>query len=80
MSHSNFFQLNLHAVFVIKVGPHNTMFYDVVRRQCDQLLCSVRKKKKKLIKIKNMLPISVGFFTCFLNIMLLNFVSILGTV
>ena len=41
MSLGNFFQLDLHAVFVIKVGPHNAMFYDVVRRQCDWLLCSV---------------------------------------
>ena len=46
MSHSNFFQLNLHAVFVMKVGPHNAMFYDVFRRQCDRLLCSVQKEKK----------------------------------
>ena len=46
MSHSNFFQLDFHAVFVIKVGPHNAMFYDVFRRQCDRLLCSVHKEKK----------------------------------
>ena len=64
MSHSNFFQLNLHAVFVMKVGPHNAMFYDVFRRQCDRLLCSVQKEKN-LIKIQNILPISVGSFYLF---------------
>ena len=47
MSHSNFFQLDLLAVFVIKVGSHNAMFYDVILSQRDRLLCSVQKKKKK---------------------------------
>ena len=47
MSHSNFFQLDLLAVFVIKVGSHNAMFYDVVLRQRDRLLCSVQKKNRK---------------------------------
>ena len=64
MSLSIFFQQDLLAVFVIKVGPHYAMFYNVVRRQCDWYLCSVQKKKM-LVKIKNMrftFPISVGFF------------------
>ena len=67
MSHSSFFQQDL---FIFNVGPRNAMFYDVVLRQRDRLLCSVQKEKK-LIKIQNMCftsPISVGFFTCFINI------------
>ena len=42
MSHSSFFQQDL---FVFNVGPHNVMFYDVVLRQRDRLLCSVQKEK-----------------------------------
>ena len=45
MSLSIFFQQDLLAIFVIKVAPHNAMFYNVVRRQCDRLLCSVQKEK-----------------------------------
>ena len=45
MSQSNFFQLDLLAVFVIKVGTHNAMFYDVVLKQRDRLLCSVQNEK-----------------------------------
>ena len=52
MSHSSFFQQDLLAVFVFDVGPCNAMFYDVVRRQCDRLLCSVEKEKKNLVKYK----------------------------
>ena len=52
MSHSSFFQQDFLAVFVFNVGPCNTMFYDVVRRQCDRLLCSVEKEKKNLVKYK----------------------------
>ena len=52
MSHSSFFQQDFLAVFVFDVGPCNAMFYDVVRRQCDRLLCSVEKEKKNLVKYK----------------------------
>ena len=80
MSHSNFFQLDLLAVFVIKVGSHNAMFYDVVLRQCDRLLCSVQKKNRKekiLIKIQNIyftFSIGVGFLLVLWTSMFLNFV------
>ena len=50
MSHSSFFQQDL---FIFNVGPRNAMFYDVVLRQRDRLLCSVQKDKI-LIKIQNM--------------------------
>ena len=42
MSHSSFFQQDL---FIFNVGPRNAMFYDVVLRQRDRLLCSVQKEK-----------------------------------
>ena len=42
MSHSSFFQQD---PFVFNVGPRNAMFYDVVLRQRDRLLCSVQKEK-----------------------------------
>ena len=42
------FQLDHEAFFTLaKVGPHNLMFYDMIRGQYDRLLCSVQKKKKK---------------------------------
>ena len=42
------FQLDHEALFTLaKVGPHNLMFYDMIRGQCDRLLCSVQKKKNK---------------------------------
>ena len=74
MSHSNFFQLDLLAVFVIKVGSHNAMFYDVVLRQRDRLLCSVQKKnRKEKNTYKNTKYLFYVFyrrwvFTCFMNI------------
>ena len=67
MSLSIFFQQDLLAVFVIKVGPHYAMLYNVVRRQWDWRLCSVQMEKK-LLNIQNMrftFPISVGFFYWF---------------
>ena len=43
-----FFQLDHEAFFTLaKIGPHNVMFYDMIRGQCDRLLCSVQKKEKK---------------------------------
>ena len=42
MSHSSFFQQD---PFVFNVGPRNAMFYDVVLRQRDRLLCSAQKEK-----------------------------------
>ena len=45
MSLSIFFQQDLLAVFVTKVGPHYAMFYNMVRRQCDWCLCSVQMEK-----------------------------------
>ena len=67
MSHSSFFQPYL---FVFNVGPRNAMFYDVVLRQRDRLLCSVQKGKNTYKNTKYVFysPISVGFFTCFINI------------
>ena len=67
MSHSSFFQPDL---FVFNVGPRNAMFYDVVLRQRDRLLCSVQKEKNTYKNTKYVFysPISVGFFTCFINI------------
>ena len=48
MSRSMFFQLDHEAFFTLaKVGPHNVMFYDMIRGQYDRLLCSVKKKKSK---------------------------------
>ena len=70
MSHSNFFQLDLLAVFVIKVGSHNAMFYDVVLTQRDRLLCSVQKEKNtyKNTKYVFYVPYRRWVFTCFMNI------------
>ena len=48
MSRSMCFQLDHEAFFTLaKVGPHNVMFYDMIRGQSDRLLCSVQKKKCK---------------------------------
>ena len=69
-SHSNFFQLDLLAVFVIKVGSHNAMFYDVVLRRRDRLLCSVQKEKntyKNAIYVFYV-PYWRWVFTCFMKI------------
>ena len=42
------FQLDHEAFFTLaKVGPHNVMFYDMIRGQSDRLLCSVQKKSVK---------------------------------
>ena len=42
------FQLDHEAFFTLaKVGPHNLMFYDMIWRQYDRLLCSVQDKKEK---------------------------------
>ena len=70
MSHSNFFQLDLLAVFVIKVGSHNAMFYDVVLRQRDRLLCSAQKEKNTYKNTKYVfhVPYRRWVFTCFMNI------------
>ena len=76
MSHSSFFQQDLLAVFVFNVGPCNAMFYDVVRRQCDRLLCSV-EKEKNLVKYKICVLRSLsalGLLLVFWTSMLLNFV------
>ena len=68
MSHSSFFQQDL---FIFNVGPRNAMFYDVVLRQRDRLLCSVQKEKNtykntKYVCLRHLL--ALGFFTCFINI------------
>ena len=70
MSHSNFFQLDLLAVFVIKVGSHNAMFYDVVLKQCERLLCSVQNEKNtyKNTKYVFYVPYQRWVFTCFTSI------------
>ena len=48
MSRSMFFQLDSKAFCTLaKVSPHNVMFYDMIRGQCDRLLCSVEKQKQK---------------------------------
>ena len=48
MSRSMFFQLDHETFFTLaKVGPHNVMFYHMIRGQYDRLLRSVQKKKKK---------------------------------
>ena len=48
MSRSSFFQLDREAFCSLaKVSPHNVMFYDMIRGQCDRLLCSVEKQKQK---------------------------------
>ena len=67
MSHSSFFQPDL---FVFNVSPRNAMFYDVVLRQRDRLLCSVQKEKNTYKNKKYVFysPISVGFLTSFINI------------
>ena len=70
MSHSNFFQLDLLAVFVLKVGSHNAMFYEVVLKQRDQLLCSVQNEKNtyKNAKYVFYVPYQRWVFTCFTSI------------
>ena len=51
MSRSLFFQLDREAFCALaKVGPHNVMFYDMIRGQCDRRLCSVQKNKNKAKK------------------------------
>ena len=48
MSRSMCFQLDHEAFFTLaKVGPHNLMFYDMIRGQYDRLVCSVQKKKER---------------------------------
>ena len=48
MSRSMFLQLDLEAVCSLaKVSPHNVMFHDMIRGQCNRPLWSVLKKKKK---------------------------------
>ena len=48
MSRSLFFQLDREAFCTLaEVGPHNVMFYDMIRGQYDRLLCSVQKQNKK---------------------------------
>ena len=72
MSHSSFFQQDLLAVFVFNVGPCNTMFYDVVRRQF-----VLWKRKKNLVKYKICVLRSLsalGLLLVFWTSMLLNFV------
>ena len=78
MSHSNFFQLDLLAVFVIKVGYvlimrcSTTWFWGSVTGS--SVLC---KRRKILIKIQNMcftFPIGVGFLLVLWTSVLLNFV------
>ena len=68
MSHSSFFQQDL---FIFNVGPRNAMFYDVVLRQRDRLVCSVQKEKNtykntKYVCLRHLS--ALGFFTCFINI------------
>ena len=62
MSRSLFFQLD-HETFcsLAKVGPHNVMFNDMIRGQCDELLCSVQKKKKE----KEKRAIKDGAYYCY---------------
>ena len=48
MSRSLSVQLDREAFCSLaKVGPHNVMFYDMIRGQYDRLLCSVQKQSKK---------------------------------
>ena len=73
MSHSSFFQPDL---FVFHVGPRNAMFYDVVLRQRDRLLCSVQKEKntyknKKICVLRYLS--ALGFSLVLWTSMLLNF-------
>lgn len=71
MSLSIFFQQDLLAVFVTKVGPHYAMFYNMVRRQCDWRLCSVQKEKNtykntKYVCLRHLS--ALGFLLVFINI------------
>ena len=51
MSRSVFFQLDRETFCTLaEVGPHNVMFYDMIRGQYDRLLCSVQKQKQKTEK------------------------------
>ena len=73
MSHSSFFQQDL---FIFNVGPRNAMFYDVVLRQRDRLLCSVQKEKNtykntKYVCLRHLL--ALGFLLVLSTSMLLNF-------
>ena len=66
MSHSSFFQQDLS---VFNVGPHNVMFYDVVRRQCDRsfVLCKGKNAYKNTRYVFNV-PYQYWILNCFINI------------
>ena len=66
MSHSSFFQQDLS---VFNVGPHNVMFYDVVRRQCDRsfVLCKGKNTYKNARYVFNV-PYQYWILNCFINI------------